>query len=196
MALLSAPGPRTSAPLPDAAVIERSWSEPERFATLFDRHADVIHRYATLRVGRDTADDLLAETFALAFEQRRRYDLGYLDARPWLFGIATNLIRRHRRAEARRLRALAREPRMPEQEPLADRAEARMSAGERTSDLAAGLARLPSRQRDIVLLYAWAELEYVEIAHALGVPVGTVRSRLHRGREHLRKTLANGRTGP
>jgi RNA polymerase sigma-70 factor, ECF subfamily len=91
----------------DALVVQRSWTDPEAFAELFDRHADEIHRYAAWRVGRDVADDLLAETFAIAFQHRRRYDVGREDA--WLYGIATNLVSRHRRSEARRLRAMSRE---------------------------------------------------------------------------------------
>lgn len=70
---------------------------------LFDRRADAVHRYAARRLGTEAADDVMAETFTTAFQQRRRYDLERADARPWLFGIATNLISRHRRAKARRL---------------------------------------------------------------------------------------------
>ncbi|MGW5472535.1 RNA polymerase sigma factor, partial [Streptomyces chartreusis] len=86
----------------DASVIARSRDEPEAFAALFDRHADAVHRYAARRLGGEVADDLVAETFTTAFQQRHRYDPARgagADARPWLFGIATNLVGRHRRAE-------------------------------------------------------------------------------------------------
>jgi DNA-directed RNA polymerase specialized sigma24 family protein len=92
----AAPAPTASA---DAGVIERSWHEPEQFAMLFDRHARLIHRYVARRVGGEAADDLVAETFLAAFGKRRRYDTSYSDARPWLYGIATNLIGQHRRDE-------------------------------------------------------------------------------------------------
>ncbi|MEV7803606.1 sigma factor [Microbispora sp. NPDC088329] len=102
-------------PQDDAAVIERSWDEPERFGAVFDAHYAEIHRYASRRLGRHAADDVSAETFALAFRQRRRYDLSRRSARPWLYGIATNLISRHRRDEVRLLQAVGRL--RPEAEP-------------------------------------------------------------------------------
>ncbi len=86
----------------DARVIERSRDEPELFAVLFDRYADAVHRYAARRLGPEAAEDLMAETFTTAFQRRHTYDLSRGDARPWLFGIATNLVSRHRRSQARR----------------------------------------------------------------------------------------------
>ncbi|MDX2599178.1 sigma-70 family RNA polymerase sigma factor [Streptomyces caniscabiei] len=174
----------------DARVIERSRDEPELFAVLYDRHADAVHRYAARRLGPEAAEDLMAETFAIAFQRRHTYDLERLDARPWLFGVATNLLGRHRRAEARRFRALARLPEPVEhEEPVADRAVARAGATGVRRELAAALAGLSARHRDVVLLVAWAGLDYEEAAQALGVPVGTIRSRLNRARGRLREAL-------
>ncbi|MEU6377468.1 RNA polymerase sigma factor [Streptomyces sp. NPDC046909] len=176
----------------DAAVIERSRDEPEAFAALFDRHADSVHRYAARRLGAEVAEDVMAETFTTAFQQRFRYDTELADARPWLFGIATNLIGRHRRAEGRRLRALARLPAPTgggAEEAVADLVADRVSAQALRRELAAALARLPARHRDVLLLVAWADLGYEEAARALGVPVGTVRSRLHRARRKVREAL-------
>ncbi|MFF3641830.1 RNA polymerase sigma factor [Streptomyces sp. NPDC002564] len=174
----------------DARSIERSRDEPEQFAALFDRHADSVFRYAARRLGPEAAEDLMADTFTTAFQQRHRYDLARADARPWLFGIATNLIGRHRRAEARRFKALAQVPApVPYEEPVADLAVARAGAEGIRADLAAALAGLSARHRDVVLLVAWADLDYEEAARALGVPVGTVRSRLHRARGRLREAL-------
>jgi RNA polymerase sigma-70 factor (ECF subfamily) len=85
----------------DAAVIESSWLEPERFADLFDRHAPHLYRYLARRAGREVADDLVAETFLAAFAKRDRYDLSHADARPWRYGIATNLVGQHRRDQVR-----------------------------------------------------------------------------------------------
>jgi RNA polymerase sigma factor (sigma-70 family) len=177
----------------DASVIERSWVEPEAFAVLFDRHADAVHRYAARRLGAEAAEDVMAETFTTAFQQRFRYNTELPDARPWLFGIATNLIGRHRRAEARRLKAMSRLPTAApgEQaaETVADQVAARVSAQALRRELAGALARLPARHRDVLLLVAWADLGYEEAARALGVPVGTVRSRLHRARRKVREAL-------
>ncbi|AIV38364.1 RNA polymerase sigma factor [Streptomyces sp. R1] len=177
----------------DASVIARSRDEPEAFAALFDRHADAVHRYVARRLGGEVADDLVAETFTIAFQQRHRYDPARgagTDARPWLFGIATNLAGRHRRAEARRFRAMARVPAPADHdEPMADRAEDRVVARAVRRELAAALAALPARHRDVLLLVAWGDLGYGEAAQALGIPVGTVRSRLHRARGKLREAL-------
>jgi RNA polymerase sigma factor (sigma-70 family) len=173
----------------DTTLVARSLSDPEAFAALFDRHAAPIHRYAARRLGAEAADDVMAETFAVAFQRRRDYDLERVDARPWLYGIATNLIRNHRRAEARRWRAMAREVACAGAEPEADSAVARVTARAARGELARVLAGLPSRQRDVLLLYAWAELEYEEIAQALGLPIGTVRSRLHRARQAMKEGL-------
>ena len=87
--------------LSDAALIEASLAKPDRFGELFDRHMPEIRRYLHRRVGVAEGDDLTAECFAVAFRGRARYDGSRADARPWLFGIAANLIRNHRRSEVR-----------------------------------------------------------------------------------------------
>src|ERR1700684_1206621 len=92
----------------DAAVIQLSRHEPELFTVLFRRHAPHIQRYVVRRLGPDAADDIVAETFLLAFRQRDRYDCERADARPWLYGIATNLIGRHRRGGVPPVRARGR----------------------------------------------------------------------------------------
>jgi RNA polymerase sigma factor (sigma-70 family) len=175
----------------DATVIRLSRHEPEQFTVLFRRHAPHIQRYVIRRLGPDAADDIVAETFLLAFDQRNRYDPARADARPWLYGIATNLIGHHRRAEVRLYRALARTGADPVTESFTDRVDERVSAGHAGRRLAAALARLPAELRDTLLLAAWGDLSYEEIAVALGVPVGTVRSRLSRARSRLRRTLGD-----
>jgi RNA polymerase sigma factor (sigma-70 family) len=164
----------------DAAVIEGSWQEPERFAVLFDRYAPHIHRYFARRVGRQIADDLVAETFLAAFGKRHTYDLSYPDARPWLYGIATNLVGQHRRDEVRQYRI--RRAAVPEQDVPghADRVAAGVTAQAVRTLLAAALAELSAADRDVLVLIAWEQLSYEEAARAIGVPVGTIRSRLHR----------------
>jgi RNA polymerase sigma-70 factor (ECF subfamily) len=174
----------------DAAVIEGSWREPERFATLFDRHAPYTYRYLARRAGRQVADDLLAETFLAAFAKRDRYDLGHADARPWLYGIATNLVGQHRRDEARQYRirqATVIEPAIPGH---AEQVAADVSARAVRTLLDAALAALPPGDRDVLLLIAWEQLSYQEVSQALAIPVGTVRSRLHRARAKVRQVLA------
>jgi len=178
----------------DAAVIQLSRHEPEYFTELFRRHAPYIQRYVVRRLGQDAADDIVAETFLLAFRQRDSYDQARSDARPWLYGIATNLIGHHRRAEIRLYRALARTGADPVTESFTDRIDDRVSASTASRRLAAALARLSAELRDTLLLVAWGDLSYEETAAALGVPVGTVRSRISRARSALRRSL--GDTNP
>jgi RNA polymerase sigma factor (sigma-70 family) len=181
---------RRGAAADDAAVIESSWLDPERFAVLFDRHAPHIHRYLARRAGREVADDLVAETFLTAFAKRDRYDLGYSDARPWLYGIATNLVGQHRRDEARQYRirqSAVAEPEVPDH---ADRVAAGVTAEAMRALLDAALAALPAGDRDVLLLIAWEQQTYQEVSRALAIPAGTVRSRLHRARTKVRQVLA------
>ena len=70
-----------------------------------------------------------------------------------------------------------------------DGTDARVDARARSAALAEGLAGLRGAERDVLLLFAWAELSYEELSVTLGIPVGTVRSRLSRAREHLRAAL-------
>ena len=173
----------------DAAIIGRSVREPECFARVFDRYYDTIHGYVARRLGATLADDLASETFLTAFARRDRYDVARADARPWLFGIASNLVARHHRAEQRWYRALARTGVDDVSEGHADRVAVRLDATARQSALAAALAAVPTRDRDVLLLVAWAELTSEQAGQALGIPSGTARSRLHRARRRMRDAL-------
>ncbi|GAA2598328.1 RNA polymerase sigma factor [Actinomadura fulvescens] len=173
----------------DAALVRESLSRPEAFAAVFDRHSDEVYRYVARRLGPEAAEDIVADTFLTAFRKRGGYDVSRPDARPWLYGIATNLIRTHRRAEVRRNRALARSREPEVAESFDERSAARVTAERLQPRLAAVLGRLSTAERDLLLLIAWADLTYEEAAQALGVPMGTVRSRLHRIRKKLRRAL-------
>lgn len=158
------------------------------FSEVFDRYFDLVHGYLRRRVG-DAAEDLAAETFSRALAAFERYDAGRGDVRAWLLGIATNVVHGHRRAEARRLRAYAREA--GRQVPPGDGVDvgARLDAGAAARRAATAIAHLPSGDRDVLLLVAWGELSYEEVAVALAIPVGTVRSRLNRARTVVRAHL-------
>ena len=160
--------------------------EPARFTPIFERHVSEIHRYLSYRVGADLADDLTAETFLRAFKGRRNFEVSEGDVAPWLFGIATNLVRHHRRDEQRRFR-IARDVAVREAplragddfvEQIASRSVIRKAVG-----------TLDSKSRDVVLLVAGAGLTYEQAAAALAIPLGTVRSRLSRARNHVRSQL-------
>jgi RNA polymerase sigma-70 factor (ECF subfamily) len=173
----------------DAELIRASVTAGEVFAEVFDRHAPAVHRYLARRVGVEAAEDLLAETFLAAFEGRSRYDPARPDALPWLYGIATNVLRRARRDEVRLYRALARTGVDPDVACPADRVAARVDAAAAIATLAGVLTELPAADRDVLLLVAWGGLHQDEVAVALDLPLGTVKSRLHRARSRLRAAL-------
>jgi RNA polymerase sigma-70 factor (ECF subfamily) len=172
----------------DAAVITASLDSPVRFGAIFDRHATVLHRYLVRRLGPDEAESMVGEVFRIAFEKRDTYDVDRPTARPWLYGIATNLLAKHRRREARRIHAVARlaAQRVPPLD-LADGVSGVVDAAEMWPRVAAAVTALPEPERDALVLHVWEGLSYEEVADALGVPVGTVRSRLHRARGRLRE---------
>jgi RNA polymerase sigma-70 factor (ECF subfamily) len=177
----------------DSEAVAASLDAPGEFAPLFDRHFNAIHAYLQRRIGPDLADELAAQTFLAAFDGRESYDRGQPDARSWLFGIATNLLRRHHRDEVRQLRAYARSASDPVLDAF-DGVEARLDASRMRPELLDALADVPAEELDALLLYAWAELSYPEIARALGIPTGTVRSRLSRARGRIRAALSAGET--
>jgi RNA polymerase sigma-70 factor (ECF subfamily) len=172
----------------DADVITASLAQPVEFGAIFDRHATVLHRYLVRRLGPDDADGIVGEVFRIAFERRHTFDVARETARPWLYGIATNLLAKHRRGEARRLRAVARLA--SQRLTAADPATAVVDAVDATGlweRVAAAVTALPEPERDALLLHVWEGLSYDEVAAALAVPVGTVRSRINRARRRLRE---------
>lgn len=159
------------------------------FAALFDRHAVAIHRYLARRAGTGAADDLLAQTFLVAYERRGSYDRSRPDARPWLYGIAGNLLRRRWRDEVRQYQAWARTGVDPVAADHAGRVAEAVDAQSAAAGLAGVLAALSRTDREVLLLVAWEELTYPEVAAALDIPIGTVRSRLHRARARIRAAV-------
>jgi RNA polymerase sigma-70 factor (ECF subfamily) len=166
----------------DADVITRSETDPEAFAVIFERHFDEIHRYLRRRFP-EQAEEIAADVFVAAFDARARYRPYGDSARPWLYGIASHLLSKRRRCEVRSLRAHARSARAQAfDETDVGGAVHRLDAARQSAVLAAALATLAAADRDVLLMYALAELSYDEIAVALDVPTGTVRSRLARAR--------------
>ncbi len=186
--MLAGEVPRVAARRSDAEMIAASARDPEAFNQLFERHWDELYRFCLNRAG-SAGEDLAAEAFRVAFDRRRRYDTHYSDARPWLYGIATNLLRDHfraaRREEAKMGRSAALEV-LSEADPELGGLERQLLGPKVTT----ALAQIPVADRDALLLMAWADLDYQQIARALDVPVGTVRSRIHRARQRLGEYLA------
>ncbi|GAA3652842.1 RNA polymerase sigma factor [Microbacterium marinilacus] len=172
----------------DSDIVRLSLARPSEFAALFDRHAVAVGHYARRLVGVDAGDDVLSETFLVAFRRRADYDLTRDSALPWLLGIATRLAHKARAAEARRWRALQASAALAVETAVSDidAAAERADAVSRLRRLVPRIRRLSAADRDTLLLHAWGDLSTEQIAAALDVPVGTVWSRLNRIRRRLR----------
>ncbi|MEV7521332.1 RNA polymerase sigma factor [Streptomyces sp. NPDC091371] len=165
--------------------------EPEAFRELFRDHSPLVYRHA-VRVTGDwaMAQDVVSLTFLEAWRLRDRLRDEGDSPRPWLMGIATNVLRNMTRAARRHERALSR---MPARDALPDFAEelvGRIADAEQIKAAHTALAQLRRAEREVFTLCVWSGLGYAEAAEALGVPVGTVRSRLARARTRLRKLAA------
>jgi RNA polymerase sigma factor (sigma-70 family) len=175
---------------PDGVLIERSvHGRPDAFVEVIRRHEIAIHGYLARRTGRQAADDLLAEVWLRAFAARGGYDSGYDNARPWLYGIARNVLREHWRASGRT--SSGEEP-APIGETSVDPWDGvieRLDSAERAMAVMAAVRTLPPAEREMLLLVAWEQLTPAEAAKVLGVPQGTARSRLHRARATVRQVL-------
>ena len=167
----------------DAELLSRSASQPAVFGELYKRHGVAVRRYVVSRVGLTSGEDLAAEAFARAFHARDKCRAERGSALPWLLGIANHVIGDHRRLERRRLATL--------EELLASGREVSEDPDlGLTSEMVHALRRLPAKDRDTLLLLVWGELSRDEAAAALGVPVGTVNSRIARARKRLATDLA------
>ncbi len=177
----------------DAEVIAASMERPELFEEIFGRHFNVIYRHVARRVGPDSAGDIASDVFERAFATRHRYKTAFTSARPWLFGITANLLRqhyrKHRRATMAHWKATSRESwKSADDTEAADR---RVDAEAMSTSLSNAMAKLRKEEREVLLLYAWSDQSYPEIAASLGIPIGTVRSRLARARARLRELMGD-----
>jgi RNA polymerase sigma-70 factor, ECF subfamily len=173
---------------PDSVLWSRSRAgDADAFGLLFERHARAIYNFCFRRVGDwAVAEDLLSIVFLEAW-RRRDKELLSDKVLPWLYGIATNVIRNRRRSERRFSAALRRVPN-PDSEPSFDElADARIDDVRQMEQVLALVERLPKHEQDVFALCAWSELGYEDAALALDVPIGTVRSRLSRARGRLRE---------
>jgi len=176
----------------DASLIRRSLSDPEQFTSIVERHAQAIHRYLSKRAAHSALDDLVSETFLAAFRSRQHYDFSYLDARPWLFGIATNVLRHFRRSEGRRIARMSSWRVQESEQDRTEEIESSVIADAEANRMRSALEQIDERYRDVLMLVAGPGLTYEEVARALEIPIGTVRSRMSRGRSQLRELLDVG----
>ncbi len=172
-------------PISDVELIAHSAVDPAVFGELFERHFEDVYRYLARRIGSERADDVASQTFVVAFERRDSFDPEAGQVSGWLLGIATHLLWNERRSEQRSLRLIA----QIQSQTAPDLADSDLDHWRLDGVLANALLALDGDQRDVLLLTAWAELSYDEVAAALSIPVGTVRSRLSRAKAQLRTAL-------
>jgi RNA polymerase sigma factor (sigma-70 family) len=172
----------------DSSLWSRARSgDADAFGLLFERHAKAIYNFCFRRTGSwGAAEDLLSIVFLEAWRRRDR-ELPPGKVLPWLYGIATNVVRNRRRSVRRFRRALARVPAPRPELGFESDADGRLDDERRMKDALDLLARLPRHEQEVFVLCAWSELSYEDAALALEVPVGTVRSRLSRARRRLRE---------
>jgi RNA polymerase sigma-70 factor (ECF subfamily) len=171
----------------DSEVIEGSLTEPACFEVIFDRHYERVYAFLVRAIGPDGAD-LAQDVFQIAFQDRERFRDDADSAKPWLFGIARNVLRRWYRTQSRRRRGWLHLPREEGLDFTSDTVD-RLSAAAMRGEIRRALRVMPSHERDVLLLFALGDVTYEEIAEAIDVPVGTVRSRLHRARQRLKGLL-------
>lgn len=168
----------------DADLLCRAADGDERsFRTMYDRHVGAVRGYALGRVGPDAADDIVSEAFSTAWALAARFDPAADSARPWLYGIATKVMSRHRESEHRWMQQLHRQIDAPRTEVVEP------TAFELDPALVRSIARLSPALRDTLLLTALGELSVAETARALGITATTARVRLLRARRIVRQSL-------
>lgn len=177
----------------DARAIAASVDNPDRFGLIYDWYYHTIFRYVARRIGSQAAPDVTADVFVRAFRVRARFDTSRNSARPWLYGIATNIIGDHIRSVRRRDRLLRACQGLVNRQvdDSTDDTVARASAAHSREEINQALARLSPGDRDALLLLAVEQLSYREVAEALGIPVGTVRSRIFRARGVMRDLIGH-----
>jgi RNA polymerase sigma-70 factor (ECF subfamily) len=175
----------------DAELVESSWADPEAFTTLFDRHFASVYSFCARRTGASVGEEMASEAFCRAFAGRHDYDLAQPNARPWLLGIALNVVRERLRTVGRADAAYGRAAAFASASAVdpATFVAAALDARQDLAMIAKALVGFPTEEVETLLLHIWDELSYIECADALGVPVGTVRSRLNRLRNRLRAVL-------
>jgi RNA polymerase sigma-70 factor (ECF subfamily) len=182
----------------DGEVIAASRRNPDLFEAIFERHHAAVYRFVAARNGHGDAGDIAAETFVRAFDRRDRFRLDRESALPWLFGIASNVARERRRSWVRRQRAVGKASMLVAGQDARFEGDAtdRVDARARREELGAALASLAEEEYQALMLLAVADFSYADIAEALDIPIGTVRSRIHRARRKMRELLEPDRPIP
>lgn len=158
----------------------------EAFGALFERHEHAVRSYCHRRTGSlDEAEDLTSIVFLEAWRRRTDVELHGDSLLPWLLGVAGNVLRHRWRAAARHRAALSRLPAPPVSADHADTVAARIDDANGLDRTQRAFRRLRPADQEVLTLCVFQELDYAAAAVALGIPVGTVRSRLSRARARL-----------
>jgi RNA polymerase sigma-70 factor (ECF subfamily) len=165
--------------------------DPDAFGILFSSHAREVYNLAyRLRGSWPDAEEIVSLTFLEAWRLRERVDPDGESLRPWLAGIAVNVTRNFSRTSRRHAAAMARLQALETVPDFADELADRIDDAARLAVARAAFGRLRISEQDVVALCIWSGLDYAAAAEALGIPVGTVRSRLSRARRKLRAHVA------
>lgn len=177
--------------LTDCEIIVASRRRPELFEVIFERHYQAVFRFAAGRQGADEAADIASDTFIRAFDRRDRFRTDRENALPWLFGIAANVSRERNRKRIRRLRMVKRSMALVDDHETRFETDAtdRIDALSQSDALARALSNLSEDEYQVLMLLAIADFSYSDIAESLDIPIGTVRSRIHRARSKMRELL-------
>ncbi len=178
----------------DGEVIACSITDPALFGDIYDRHAPAIAAYITRRVPSSDVEPLLSDIFVAAFEHRAQFNTESTSALPWLYGIARNTVSQHYRSAERERRATGRMANLVVVNATSARAtdeivEASTIGAARLEAARSFIDRQSATDRELLLLYAWDELTYDQISEALNIPLGTVKSKLSRLRQALRRSV-------
>lgn len=182
----------------DCEIIVASRRRPELFEVIFERHYRAVYRFAAGRSGANEAADIASDTFVRAFDRRDRFRTDRENALPWLFGIAANVARERHRKRMRGMRMLKRSVGLSSLEDARFEADAtaRLDALSQSTALSRALAELSDDEYQVLMLLAIADFSYSDIAESLDIPIGTVRSRIHRARNKMRELLDAERSIP
>lgn len=176
----------------DGDLVSMAAKDPEAFGELFTRHSRSVYAYCARRTGDlDRAEDLTSVTFLEAFRRRRTLRLSGISALPWLLGVANNVARNGERSLRRYRSALGRVLPPPAGTSAEDVAVEHIAAQQTLARAIEALRQLSPAERDVVQLVLWSELSYADAACTLGIPVGTVRSRLASARHKLASVTTN-----
>jgi RNA polymerase sigma factor (sigma-70 family) len=167
--------------------------DPDAFRMLFDECARAVYNLGfRLTADWSTAEEVVSLTFLEAWRLRDRIEPDGESLRPWLLGIAVNVTRNLARASRRHEAAMSRLPPSPPAPDFAEELAGRMDDSAQLRETLKAVAGLRRSERELIALCVWSELDYATAAASLGVPVGTVRSRLSRARRKLRNLVPAG----